>query len=64
MLQIISQKYAEPSHAVIIMSLESVFGLLGGIIFLNETINFKSGLGCALIFFSVLISELKGIAKK
>ena len=58
-MQICAQKYAEPSHAAIIMSLESVFGLLSSIIFLGETLTFRAGLGCTLIFISVLISELE-----
>ncbi len=59
MIQICSQKYAKPSHAVIIMSLESVFGLLSGIIFLNETLTLRAGIGCTLIFTAVLMSELQ-----
>ena len=58
-MQIVAQKYAEPSHATIIMSLESVFGLVSSIIFLGETLTFRAGIGCALIFISVLISELE-----
>ena len=58
-MQICAQKYAEPSHATIIMSLESVFGLGSSIIFLGETLTLSAGIGCALIFVSVLISELE-----
>lgn len=58
-MQICAQKYAEPSHATIIMSLESVFGLLSSMIFLGETLTFWAGVGCAMIFASVLISELE-----
>ena len=58
-MQICAQKYAEPSHATIIMSLESVFGLGSSIIFLGETLSLPAGIGCALIFVSVLISELE-----
>ncbi|MBQ7216581.1 MAG: DMT family transporter [Synergistaceae bacterium] len=58
-MQVCAQKYADPSHATIIMSLESVFGLVSSIIFLGETLTFRAGVGCALIFVSVLISELE-----
>ena len=58
-MQICAQKYAEPSHATIIMSLESVFGLVSSIIFLGETLTLRAGTGCAFIFVSVLISELE-----
>ena len=59
MLQICAQKYADPSHATIIMSLESVFGLVGSIIFLGEPITFKALIGCIFIFVSVLVSEVE-----
>ena len=39
-LQVVAQQYAPPSHAAIILSLESVFGLLGGWMILGETISF------------------------
>lgn len=58
-MQICAQKYAEPSHATIIMSLESVFGLVSSIIFLGESLTFRAGAGCAVIFASVLVSELE-----
>ena len=58
MVQIIAQKYAEPSHATIIMSLESVFGLASSIIFLNESVTMRMLTGCAMIFTAVIISEM------
>ena len=64
MLQIVSQKYAEPSHATIIMSLESVFGLASSIIFLNESVTVRMLTGCALIFAAVMISELSPYLKR
>lgn len=58
-MQVCAQKYAEPSHATIIMSLESVFGLVSGMVFLGETLTFRAGVGCVVIFASVMISELE-----
>ena len=63
MVQIIAQKYAEPSHATIIMSLESVFGLASSIIFLNESVTLRMLTGCALIFIAVMISEMSPYLK-
>lgn len=63
-MQICAQKYAKPSHASIIMSLESVFGLLSSIIFLGESITLRASIGCALIFISVLMSELEPFITK
>ena len=66
MIQICSQKYVKPARATIIMSLESVFGLLSSVILLGEPVSFRSGLGCVLIFIAVLAAELEPLlfAKK
>lgn len=58
-IQICAQKYAKPSHAAIIMSLESVFGLFSSIIFLGESVTVRAAAGCTLIFVSVMIAELE-----
>ena len=58
MVQIVAQKYAEPSHATIIMSLESVFGLISSVIVLHESVTLRMFTGCALIFSAVIVSEL------
>ena len=58
MVQIIAQKYAEPSHATIIMSLESVFGLVSSVVFLGETVTARMLAGCVMIFVAVIVSEM------
>lgn len=60
-LQIVGQKYADPAHAVIIMSLESVFGALAGYFFLGELLEIGQLGGCALMLAGVLISQLGGL---
>lgn len=57
-MQIIGQKYAPPSIASLIMSLEAVFALIAGVLFLHEAINFKEAIGVILIFASIIISQL------
>ncbi len=64
MMQICGQKYTLPSHAAIIMSLESVFGLLSGILFLGETLSLRMAVGCVLIFSAVLLAELEPLVRK
>lgn len=61
-LQIVGQKYAEPSHAAIIMSMESVFGALAGYLFLNEYMGLTEVLGCLLMMFGMLITQVGGLA--
>lgn len=60
-LQIFGQKYADPAHAVIIMSLESVFGALAGYFFLGELLGVGQIGGCALMLAGVLVSQLGGV---
>lgn len=57
-LQILAQSRINPALAAIIMSLESVFGLLSGVIFLGETMNTRQYIGCAIVFVAVLLSQL------
>ena len=57
-LQIQGQKDLEPSTASLIMSLESVFAVLGGWLVLHETMTPAELLGCGLVFTAVVISQL------
>lgn len=58
-LQTFSQKYTPSSEAAVIMSLESVFGVVFSMIFYHEVLTAKLIIGFALIFAAVLISETK-----
>lgn len=57
-LQIVGQKYTEASVASLIMSLESVFALLGGVIILSEDLSLRMIIGCVLIFLAVILSQI------
>jgi len=57
-LQIQGQKDLEPTTASLIMSLESVFAVLGGWLVLKETMAFHELLGCCLVFVAVILSQL------
>ena len=56
-LQIVGQKYAEPAHAAIIMSLESVFGAVGGWFVLNEQMSHIEVFGCMMMLMGMLITQ-------
>lgn len=63
--QNIGQKYTHPAPAAIIMSLESVFGVLFSVLFYHEIITPRLFWGFTLIFIAVLLSETKlGFLKK
>ena len=57
-LQIVGQKYTEPTTATLIMSLESVFAALCGWAILGESMLPKELLGCALVFAAVILAQL------
>ena len=57
-LQIIGQKHLEPTPAALIMSLESVFAVLGGWLILHETMTPWETIGCCLVFCAVILSQL------
>lgn len=57
-LQIVGQKGLEPTAASLIMSLESVFAVLGGWWLLGERMTPWELTGCGLVFAAVVISQL------
>jgi drug/metabolite transporter (DMT)-like permease len=57
-LQVVAQRRAEPSHAAVIMSLETVAAALGGWLILGETMTARSLAGCALMLAGMLTSRL------
>lgn len=57
-LQIQAQKKLDPTAASLLMSLESVFAVLGGWWLLDERMTPAELLGCCLVFAAVVISQL------
>ena len=56
-LQILAQKEAHPSHTAIIMSMEGVFAVIGGYLWLNEIISGRVLLGCGLMLAAMLLAQ-------
>lgn len=70
-LQIIGQRYAEPSIASLSMSLESVFAALGGwaaFKFLQigepRTLSIPEIIGCVLVFAAIVLAQLPPLPKR
>lgn len=57
-LQIIGQKYTRPAVASLLMSLESVFAVLAGIVVLHEIPTLRESLGCILMFGAIILAQL------
>lgn len=58
-LQTISQRKANPTHAAMILSTESVFALFGGWLILNEVFSVQGIFGCMLMLTGILLSQIK-----
>ena len=57
-LQIIGQKGVNPAVASIILSLESVFGVIGTSLFLGQTLSPREYIGCAVVLAAVVLSQI------
>lgn len=65
-LQIVAQRDINPAVGSVIMSLESVFAVIGGSIVFGEKMTDREYLGCAVVFVAVILSQLdfKSFKKK
>ncbi len=63
-LQILGQKDVNPAAASIILSLESVFGVIGTALFLGQTLSPREYLGCAVVLVAVILSQIDFTAIK
>ncbi len=57
-LQVVAQKNAKTGPAAIALSMEAVFAVIGGILFLNESLDIRGYVGCGLMLAGMLISQL------
>jgi drug/metabolite transporter (DMT)-like permease len=63
-LQVIAQAKANPVHAGIILSLEAVFGAIGGYLILDEWLNARQLVGCGLMLLGMILSQLASSESK
>jgi len=56
--QILGQKHVQPTVATLVMSLESCFALLAGMVILNEIITGREALGCVIMFAAIILAQL------
>lgn len=57
-LQIVAQKDTEPTVASLLMSLESVFALLGGFVLLGQKLSARELFGCGCMFAAILLAQV------
>jgi drug/metabolite transporter (DMT)-like permease len=63
-LQVVAQRTADPTHAVVILSLEGAFAALGGWLMLGESLTSRNLLGAGMILAGMLISQFFGRTSK
>ena len=59
--QVVGQKYASPAAASMLLSLESVFGAIGGALLLGERMSDMQILGAAIVFSAILLSQFADV---
>ena len=57
-LQIVAQKYTDPTVASLLMSLESVFAVLAGALILGERMSGRELLGCVIMFTAIVLVQI------
>lgn len=59
LLQTVSQKFITETKAAIILSTESLWGMVFSVIILSEVLTLKMGIGAVLILAAIILSETK-----
>ncbi len=57
-LQIVAQKFTDPTIASLLLSLESVFAVIAGAILLQERMTTQEMLGCLIMFIAIIMVQI------
>ncbi|WP_408504902.1 DMT family transporter [Paraburkholderia sediminicola] len=63
-IQVVAQKYAAPSHAAVIFSMEGVFAALAGWLVLGETLSARALSGCALMLAGLIVCQVMPASRR
>jgi drug/metabolite transporter (DMT)-like permease len=59
-LQIVAQKFTDPTIASLLMSLESVFAVIAGALILGERMATRELIGCVIMFAAIILVQIRG----
>ena len=59
-LQIVAQKFTDPTIASLLMSLESVFAVIAGALLLGERMSTRELMGCVVMFAAIVLVQIRG----
>lgn len=57
-LQMVGQRFTDPTPASLIMSFEAVFAVLGGALMLHEKMSFRESIGCVVMFVAIILVQI------
>ena len=57
-LQIVAQRFTNPTVASLLMSFESVFAVLGGAVLLHERMSTRELMGCMVMFIAIIVVQV------
>jgi drug/metabolite transporter (DMT)-like permease len=63
-LQIVAQKFTDPTIASLLLSLESVFAVIAGAILLQERMTTQEMLGCLIMFIAIIMVQIPLLSGK
>ncbi len=63
-LQIVAQKHTNPTTASVLMSFESVFAVLAGVLILGDRMSVWEITGCVVMFAAVILAQLPAPKRK
>ncbi|MBR5980984.1 MAG: DMT family transporter, partial [Firmicutes bacterium] len=63
-LQILAQRDTDPTVAALILSLESVFAVIGGAFMLHERMSPRELIGCLVMFIAIILVQIPLPEKK
>lgn len=63
-LQMVAQKMTEPTTASLLMSMESVFSVIAGVILLNERMSVREAAGCLIMLAAIILVQIPLPAEK
>lgn len=56
--QVLAQQKTNPTMASLLMSLESVFAVLGGIVFQGDVPSLREAIGCIIMFAAIVVAQI------
>lgn len=63
-LQILAQRGSDPTVVCILLSLESVFSVVAGVLILGDSMSAREYVGCVIMFAAVILAQLPSRAER